>query len=264
MNIFDTVILGIVEGLTEFLPISSTGHLILASHLLHVEGPAVDTFEVFIQLGAILAVVFIYSRRFAMLFDFKTDPHIFAGFRGWKSLLITSLPAMVLGFLSHSYIKEHLFSPVTVLWALGLGGIAIIGVERLKLKGETLSLDQLTLKQALVVGLFQCLALWPGVSRAAATIIGGLVAGLDRKTAVQYSFIAAVPIMIMATLYDLMKSWHDILPGDLPYFALGFVVAFILAIFAIKFFIRLLQHWTLTPFGIYRIIIALLFWQVFH
>lgn len=263
MNIIDTTILGIVEGLTEFLPISSTGHLILAGHLLGANGSVESTFDVFIQLGAILAVVFLYSDRFRMLFNF-TDAQTFSGQRGWILLAITSLPAMVVGFLFHDAIKEHLFNPLTVTWAIGIGGLAIILIEQLKLRSTTESLDGLTVKQALLIGVFQCLSLWPGVSRAAATIVGGLFSGLHRKLAAEYSFIAAVPIMLIATTYDLYKSWNQLQPGDLIYFALGFVIAFVSAILAIKFFIHLLQRWTLSPFGVYRIAIAIIFFWVIH
>lgn len=262
MNSIDAIILGIVEGLTEFLPISSTGHLILAGHLLGSEGDTASTFEVFIQLGAILAVVFLYKERFRMLFQFNGQDKTFSGFHGWKLLAITSLPAMIMGFLLHDVIKAQLFNPTSVTWALGIGGLILILVERFSVTASTQTLDHITPRQALRIGLFQCLALWPGVSRAASTIIGGLYSGLDRKLAAEYSFIAAVPIMFMATSYDLLKSLDKLQPSDISIFALGFVVAFLSAIVAIKFFIHLLQRWTLSPFGVYRIAIALLFFWI--
>lgn len=261
MNFIDTVILGLVEGITEFLPISSTGHLILASHLLGESGAAIDSFEIFIQLGAIMAVVFLYRERFRMLFTAPPsgDTPTFAGKRGWLLLAITSLPAVILGLLTHHAIKEHLFNPITVAWALGIGGVVLLVIDRLKLKAETPSLDHLSLRQALTIGLFQCLSLWPGVSRAAATIIGGLFSGLDKRLAAEYSFIAAVPIMFMATGFDLLKSWKALQPSDLTFFAVGFVVAFVSAILAVKGFIHLLQRTSFSPFGVYRIAVALLF-----
>jgi undecaprenyl-diphosphatase len=261
MNFIDTTILGIVEGLTEFLPISSTGHLILTGHLLKVTGNAASTFEIVIQLGAILAVVFLYRDRFKLLFKPNQD-QAFSGLRGWQLLALTSLPASVLGLLFHHAIKDHLFGPTPVLWALGIGGIAIIIVEQLRFKPTTESLNGLSMKQAFTIGLFQCMALWPGVSRAAATIVGGLFSGLDRRLAAEYSFLAAVPIMFMATGYELYKSMDTLSANDLAFLGLGFVIAFISAIFAVKFFIQLLQRSTLTPFGIYRIAIALLFFWV--
>ncbi len=263
MNFIDTVIMGVVEGITEFLPISSTGHLIIAGQLLGQTGDVEKVFEIFIQLGAILAVVVLYHQRFWMLL--KKDPeHQFSGLTGLQLLIITSIPAGILGFLLEHRIKEYLFNTTTVTWALGLGGLAIILIERSKFKSVTTSLDNLTKRQALTIGFFQCFALWPGMSRSASTIIGGLFSGLDRKLAAEYSFIAAVPIMIMATFYELYKSWSILNASDITFFAIGFIVAFISAIFAIKFFIRLLQHWSLSPFGFYRIAIALLFLWIVH
>ncbi len=262
MTIFEAIVLGIVEGLTEFLPVSSTGHLILTGHLLGLSGEVASTFEIFIQLGAILAVVFLYWKRFGQLFQFKRHDG-FAGLKGWMLLLTTILPALTLGLLLHDIIKTRLFNPVTVTWALGIGGILLILVERLRLKSTTASLDSLTFSQALFVGLFQCLSLWPGVSRSGATIIGGMFSGLHRTLAAEYSFIVAVPLMCVVTLYDLAKSWHSLHSHDLVIFAVGFVVSFVSAMLAIQFFIRLLQHWTLTPFGVYRVAAALLYFYCF-
>ncbi len=255
MNYLDTVILGIVEGLTEFLPISSTGHLILTSSLLGLKGEAVDTFNVFIQLGAILAVVVLYHQRFKMLFQ-NGNAGDFAGLRGWILLAVTSLPAMVVGFLAHDFIKVYLFNPFTVVLALLTGGIAILVLERFQFQSSMESLDQLSFPQAIRIGFFQCLALWPGMSRSASTIIGGMVSGLDRKLAAEYSFIAAVPVMFLATSYDLFKTWDKLSPNDFWLFGLGFIVAFVSAIIAIRVFIHLLQSWSLRPFGFYRIAMA--------
>lgn len=257
MDFISAIILGIVEGLTEFLPISSTGHLILAGHVLGKTGPVVETFDVFIQLGAILAVVFLYSQRFVRLFDFNEGKG-FSGWRGWQLLILTSLPATIVGFLAHDFIKDKLFNPVTVAIALLVGGIGILLVERLKLRITTESLDTLTNRQALLIGCFQCIALWPGFSRSASTIIGGMFTGLNRKLAAEYSFLAAVPIMAEAVTYDLLKALDTLQMKDLPIFAVGFVVSFISALLAIKFFIHLLQRWSLTPFAFYRIALALL------
>lgn len=265
MNLQDATILGIVEGLTEFLPISSTGHLIIAGHLLGQTGEAESTFEVFIQLGAILAVVFLYRERFRMLFHAEmAHEKQFAGLRGWLLLGVTSLPAAIVGFFSHDAIKTYLFNPTTVAWALLIGGLAIIVIEQLKIKSFTESLDGMTVRQAVVIGVFQCLSLWPGVSRAASTIVGGLFAGLNRKLAAEYSFLAAVPIMIMATTYDLIKSFKYLQASDIPVFALGFVVAFISAVVAIRFFIQLLQRSTLVPFGVYRVVAGLVFFMMLY
>ncbi len=255
MNIIDTVILGLVEGITEFLPVSSTGHLILTNHLLGHNGEIENAFDVFIQLGAILAVVVLYRSRFQMLFDFKQTEG-FSGIRGWKLLAVTSLPILILGFFLEDFIKGVLFNPMVVVWALAIGGLIIIFIERLPFRHDTKSLDGISLKQALLIGCFQCFAIVPGTSRAASTIIGGLSSGLDRRIAAEYSFIAAVPIMCIVSVHDLLKIYDQLNTGDLIMFGLGFVVAFFSAILAIKFFIRLLQHWTMVPFGVYRILLA--------
>jgi len=253
-------ILGIVEGLTEYLPVSSTGHLIVAGNLLHYSGEKASAFEVFIQLGAILAVLLLYWRRFVGLIPFgrndRKESKGFYGFRGIMLLGLTTFPALVAGFLAHRTIKVYLFSPMTVAWALGLGGIGILLAERYKPATRVSDLDGLTWGQALFVGCFQCLSLWPGVSRAAATIIGGLFTGLDRRTATEYSFLAAVPVMIAATLYDLLKSWHLMETSDVGFFAIGFVVSFLTATLAVKTFIAAVQRWSLAPYAWYRIAIA--------
>jgi undecaprenyl-diphosphatase len=258
MNLLHSVILGIVEGITEFLPISSTGHMILTSYLLHINGAVVDAFEVFIQLGAILAVVFLFRHRFACLFDFKAERG-FTGKRGLILLAITSLPILIVGKLTEHFIKGHLFNPMVVSWALGIGGVVLILIERKKFNHTINSIDDLHPRDALFIGLFQCLALCPGVSRAASTIIGGMFNGLNRKVAAEYSFLAAVPIMVIVCLKDLVGIWHSLSTNDIAAFAVGFVVAFISAIFAVKGFIQLLQRTSLAPFGVYRIIVAIIF-----
>ena len=256
------IVLGIVEGLTEFIPVSSTGHLIVAGRLLGFEGPTASTFEIFIQLGAILAIVVVERHRFVGLLK-PGQPVGFAGRRGCLLLAVTSAPILVLGFLLHGVIKEKLFSPTTVAVALLLGGVGILLAERFRPAPDTTSVDQLTLRQAIVIGLFQCLALWPGVSRAAATIVGGLLLGLERRTAASYSFLAAVPVMFAATLYDLLKSWSILDRSDLPGFAVGFVVAFFSAWAAVRWFLALLGRSSLRPFAWYRIVVApFIYWLV--
>jgi len=258
--IFVAVVLGIVEGLTEFVPVSSTGHMIIVGDLLGFTGKRAECFEVVIQLGAILAVVIIYWERFLGLFTFKTaEGTPVTGFRGkreWMLLLVTSIPAIILGKLIHGYMKEHLFHPIPVTIALAVGAIFILFAEKFRPKSDTDSLDGISWKQALVVGLFQCLSLWPGMSRSASTIIGGMFAKLDRKVAAEYSFLAAVPIMFVASAYDLYKTRDDLCRDDIPLFTVGFIVAMIVAGIAVKTFIKLLQHWTLVPFAVYRLIFA--------
>lgn len=257
-DLWVAVIMGIVEGLTEFLPVSSTGHLIIAGDLLSFTGDKASCFDVFIQLGAILAVVVLYWRRFVGLLptgDLRSSRG-FSGLRGIFLLGLTTLPALASGYLAHHAIKAYLFKPGTVALALAVGGIGILLAEKYRPKSKVFELDQMDYKQALFVGCFQCLSLWPGISRAASTIIGGLLSGLDRKTATEYSFLAAVPVMVAATSFDLMKSWKFLEAQDIMFFAVGFVVSFISAAIAIKAFIGLVQKWSLAPFAYYRILIA--------
>ncbi len=256
-DLISAIILGIVEGLTEFIPVSSTGHLIVVGHLLRFDAEWAASFEVFIQLGAILAVVILYWDRFWGLLDFKKS----SGFSGWKgiSLLgLTSLPALAIGLLVHPLIKQYLFSPLTVAIGLGVGGVAILLLERWLEKKPVVGLDGLTWKNALVVGLAQVLALWPGVSRSAATILGGMGSGLDRKTSAEYSFLAAVPVLLAAGVYDLYKTLPLMQGSDFVIFGVGFFFAFGSAWIAIKFFLRLVSSYSLAPFGWYRIGVALL------
>ncbi len=260
MNEFiTTIVLGLVEGITEFLPISSTGHLILAGKLMNFEGANANTFEIFIQLGAILAVVVLYHYRFTDLFrDWKSgwNQTGFVGIRGISLLAVTTFPALVMGYLFHKIIKLYLFGPLTVAIALAVGGVAILLVEHYKPEPSISEMDNLTYRQALFVGLFQCFALWPGFSRSAATLMGGLLSGVDRKTAAEYSFLAAVPIMVVATLYDLYKEWNGLTSADLQGLAIGFVFSFLSAILAVKIFVGLLQKYTLRPFAYYRVVLA--------
>lgn len=251
------LILGIVEGLTEYIPVSSTGHLIVAGALVGLQGEKAKTFEIFIQLGAILAVVIYYRRRFLGLLSFKPPAaRRFAGLHGCLMLAVTTLPVLVAGFLLHDFLKAHLFSPLTVAWALGVGGIAILAVEQWHPRPETVGLDRISLRQALSIGLFQCLALWPGVSRSAATILGGMLGRIDRKTSAEYSFFAAVPALTAATAYDLYKSRSFLSASDVPFFAVGFAVSFVFAWLAVAWLLRLLQRHSLRPFAWYRILIA--------
>ena len=249
------VILSIVEGLTEFLPVSSSGHLILAGELLGYVGEKAATFEVVIQLGAILAVVVLYWPRFWGLL--RPQPYArFAGIRGIFLLMLTSLPACVLGLVAHSTIKAYLFTPATVCMALAVGAVCMILAERRKVRPVYITLDDMTPKLALGVGCFQCLALWPGFSRSAATIMGGMMLGAKRNLAAEYSFVAAVPIMVAATGYDLLKNWHLFTAADIPFFTIGIVGSFVAALAAVKIFVALVGRMTLVPFAVYRLVLA--------
>jgi undecaprenyl-diphosphatase len=257
-------LMGIVEGLTEFLPVSSTGHLILVGHYSGFENlvgkDVATTFEIVIQLGAILAVVAAYPRRFTGLLRFD-DNHGLTGLRGIGLLIVTSIPASILGLLTDKFIHQKLFHPATVAAALAVGAIWLLLVERFPPKTKVEGVDSLTWKNALAIGLFQCLSLWPGMSRSASTIVGGMMSGVERKTATEYSFFAAVPIMIAATCFDFYKNLPLFHVAQLKILAIGFVVSFICAWLAVKFFIHFLSRHTLVPFGWYRLALAaLVFW----
>lgn len=254
-NLLIAALLSVIEGLTEFLPVSSSGHLILAGDLLNFTGPKAATFEIVIQLGAILAVVVLYWPRFLGLLCPKPGKK-FSGLYGIFLLFLTSLPACILGLILHKTIKTYLFSSASVLLALVTGALCMIAIERRNLMPKYDTLDELTPKTALAIGCSQCLALWPGFSRSASTIMGGMLFGCTRKLAAEYSFIAAVPIMFAATGYDLLKNWEIFSAADIPFFTIGILGSFLSAILAVKIFIRLLGHITLVPFAIYRLILA--------
>lgn len=254
MDLINVLILSIVEGLTEFLPISSTGHLILASKLLNIQTTNfTKTFEIIIQLGAILAVVVLYFKKF---FNFSLI----------KKLIVAFIPTGVVGMILYPFIKVFLLGSSTVtLVTLFIGGIALIFIESIlkKTNSPNLALNMLqniSYKKAFLIGCFQCLSVIPGVSRAAATIIGGLSVKLDRNTATEFSFILAVPTMIAASGYDLYKSREFISQtGSFTLFT-GIILSFIFAMIAIKFLIGFVKKHDFKIFGIYRIVLAVLFW----
>ena len=257
------VLLGMVEGITEFLPISSTGHLIVSGHLLGFVGDRAASFEVIIQLGAILSVVLLYWRRFLGLIPRPVSGFEASNLQGWSGLwriALATLPALLVGYGARHIIKERLFNPTAVTLALAIGGVAILLVERYAAKRQTNSLERLTVSQALGVGLFQVLALWPGTSRAAATIVGGMLLGLERKSAAEFSFLIAVPVMLAASGYELIKMRHEMAPQNFLPLGIGFVVAFIVAIVTVKMFVQFLQRGKLTPFAWYRIVVAPIFY----
>jgi len=258
IDYLNVLLLGVVEGLTEFIPVSSTGHLIIFEHIFPFQSEAKESFEIFIQLGAILAVVFLYPKRFAGLFAFGVEKDGFCGWAGIRKLFFASLPVFCLGPLLHSWIKRVLFEPFWVAIALLVGGLLFIVLDKKARPAQTVNLNDISVKQAFLIGLIQCFALWPGMSRSGSTIIGGLLAGLERKVAAEFSFLVAVPVMCAAVAYDLLKSAASISANDIPAFLLGFFVSFVVAIFAIRFFIGLLKRWTLAPFGYYRIVVAIL------
>lgn len=257
LDILRAIVLGVVEGLTEFVPVSSTGHLIVAGHLIGYTGEKAATFEIFIQLGAILAVAVLYRERLVRLMP-TTPGQGLAGRRGVALLALTTLPALVVGGMAGSAIKDNFFNPTTVAIGWGIGGLALLGVERFRRAATKTHLGALGWRDALVVGLIQCLALWPGVSRAAMTMGSGMLLGADRKTAAEVSFLAAMPVLTAATVFDLYDSRGLLKGSDLPMFAVGFAVAFAAAWIAVRFFLGLLATMTLRPFGWYRIVAATL------
>lgn len=247
--------MSLVEGLTEFLPVSSSGHLIIVGELLGLVDAKAHTFEVVIQLGAILAVTVLYWPRFVGLL--RPRPYVlFSGPRGLWLLFLTSLPAGLLGLWAHSWIKAHLFTPAAVVGALAAGAVLMIVVERLKPRPQCVTVDDITPRMALGIGLFQCLSLWPGFSRSASTIMGGMLLGARRHVAAEYSFLAAAPIMAAATCYDLFANWSLFATTDIPFFIIGMAGSFVSAMAAVKAFVTLLGRCTLIPFAVYRLILA--------
>ncbi|MDQ1314407.1 MAG: undecaprenyl-diphosphatase [Pseudomonadota bacterium] len=246
------LILGLVEGVTEFLPISSTGHLILAGQLLGFNGEKAKVFMIAIQLAAIFAVVWEYRVRLAhVAVTLRTEP---ASQRLAVNLMAGFLPAAVLGFLFYKEIKHYLFNPIVVASALVIGGILILWAERRKHVIGTPTVDDLNWRRALAVGFAQALAMIPGTSRSGATIIGGLFLGLSRKAAAEFSFLLAIPTMFAATAYDLYKNWQLFDAGDIPLFAIGGVASFVSALIAVRTLIKFVSRHDYTVFAWYRIV----------
>ena len=252
MNVAQAIIFGIVEGITEFLPVSSTGHLMLTARYLGVaQTEFVKSFEIAIQSGAILAVAVLYWNT------------LIKGANIYKKLLAAFLPTAVIGALLYKVIKRFLLNSTSVvLWALFLGGIALIIFEYFHREKENAAgaLSEISYPQALLIGLFQSLAIIPGVSRAAATIVGGLILGIKRKTIVEFSFLLAIPTMGAAMALDLAKSARAFSSNQFFLLAIGFVVSFVVALAAIRFLLTFIKRHTFIPFGIYRILAAIVFW----
>jgi len=249
-------LLGIIEGVTEFLPVSSTGHLIIGAELLGFTDPSSKVFEIFIQLGAIFAVVVEYRKKILDTFiGIQTDKiaQVFT-----KNLIIAFIPAAILGFFFHSLIKLYLFNPIVVGAALIVGGILMIIIEKKLPNKPKVDVDKISNKQALIVGIAQCFSLIPGISRAASTIMGGLIGGLDRKTATEFSFFLAIPIIFAASIFDLSSNIDVLSKSDIPVFVMGFITAFFSSYLIIKIFIWFVAHNTFVVFGWYRIIVGCL------
>jgi undecaprenyl-diphosphatase len=264
MTILHSIILGIIEGITEFLPISSTGHLILASNLLGIDQTNFQkSFEIIIQLGAIASVIFLYWKT---LWNVTTI----------KKLIVAFIPTGIIGLLFYKIIKTYLMeSPTVILWSLLLGGIALIVFElwnkrsanlpagqnsaNLEMTSSSAGITNITYRQSFLIGLCQSIAIIPGISRSASTIVGGLLLGLQRKTIVEFSFLLAVPTMLVASGFDIMKNASSFSGDQFGILAIGFVTAFMVALLAIKFFLKFIQNHTFIPFGIYRVAVAIIF-----
>jgi undecaprenyl-diphosphatase len=249
-------LLGLVEGATEFIPVSSTGHLIVVSDWLGLVDERAKTFDIFIQLGAILAVVWVFRRRLTRsLVKARHEP---ASRRFLANLLIAFLPAAIVGFLAHDWIKAHLFTPRVVAVALVLGGILILLVERWAPSPRIGEVNEVPSRTALGIGLAQVLSLIPGTSRSGATIVGGYALGLTRVAATEFSFFLAIPVMLAATLYDLLKGWSALTSADLPVFAVGFAVSFVSAMIVVRGFLAYVSHHSFRLFAWYRIVFGVI------
>lgn len=254
VDLIKAIILGIVEGLTEFLPISSTGHLIVAAALLDFGARMNGTFEVFIQVGAVVAVIVYY--RAELLKQVATVPKDKGVQRFWLGIIIAFIPAAVLGFLFLDKIKAELFNPTVVAISLIVGGIIFLIIERMGIgeKATTHEITSISPRQAVIVGVSQIVALIPGVSRSGATIVGGMLSGLDRSTAAQFSFYLAIPTLGIATVYDLIKSLSELQSGDMVFLIVGAIVSGIVAWLSIRWLLGYISGHKFTAFGYYRII----------
>lgn len=254
MNYLEATILGIVQGVTEFLPVSSTGHLILTSHWLKLEAtPTHEAFEVFVQLGTVVSVLLLYRKR---LFSLLTDLNFL------KKVSVGCLPVFIIGFLFGKTIKAHLYGVTPVLWALLVGGVLMILLERFlnKKNHQKTQVTTPTLKQASWVGVIQCLALWPGTSRSMSTILGGRLAGLNAVSAAEFSFLLSVPVLSVAGLHDVLKLLKNSTDVSIPWgpYIWGTLVAMVTGVFVIRALITYLSRHSLEVFGWYRIFIAIL------
>lgn len=263
MDLIKALVLGIIEGLTEFIPVSSTGHLIVASSLLDFTDARAKVFAIAIQFGAILAVCWAQREKLVSvsrgLFDDKASQRFVA------NVLIAFMPAVVIGLLFHRTIKTYLFSPVTVAAALVVGGFLILWIESRPRRPRVSDIDAMNWSDALKVGFAQTLAMFPGVSRSGATIMGAMMFGLSREAATRFSFFLAMPTMFAAMVYDLYKNRHLLSVSDLPLFAIGFVAAFVAALMTVNALLAYVARHNFRPFAWYRIIfggIVLLTWQM--
>lgn len=256
--IFKAMILGVVEGITEFLPISSTGHMIIVGRFINFSGEFAKLFEIVIQLGAILAVVFLFREK--ILHSFKRLKPKEEGFKLWTNLMLAFIPAGVVGLLLHKTIEAHLMTPITVAGSLFVGGLWMIYAEnKYRNNNHIEDIEKVGYKAAFVIGCFQCLSiLWPGFSRSAATIIGGWIMGLSSVAAAEFSFFLAIPTMIIATAFSLLDSKLILTLPEIIALITGFVVSFIVALVVVAKFIEFLKTKPMRGFAIYRIFVSIL------
>ncbi|MFC4099629.1 undecaprenyl-diphosphate phosphatase [Paenibacillus xanthanilyticus] len=260
-DIISAIVLGLLEGLTEFLPVSSTGHLILAGHLLGFEGKAADTFKIVIQLGAVLAVFVLYFKRYMdmlknlLKFDFSDKNKLNA-----IHLVLAMIPALVVYLVFKDVIKNELFGPGPVLIGLVVGGVLMIVAARAKRRVTAEESDNITYRQAFGIGMFQCLALWPGFSRSGSTISGGLLLGTSQKAAADFTFMISVPVMLGATVLDMYDSREYLTADDMTLFVIGFIAAFVVAMIAVVTFLNLIKRLKLEWFALYRFVLAIVFY----
>lgn len=262
-DVIKAIILGIIEGLTEFLPVSSTGHLILAGDLLNFEGDAAITFKIVIQLGAVMAVLILYWKRYIQIGSnlIKMD---FSQGKGLNviHMILAMLPALIVYLLLKDTIKSQLFGPTPVLIGLVIGGLLMISAARSRRTEIADTMDEINYRQAFGIGLFQCLALWPGVSRSGSTISGGLLLGTSQKAAADFTFIISVPVMFGATMLDLYDSRDLLSSNDMYLMFIGFMTSFVVAMIAIVTFIKLIKRLRLEWFALYRFVLAALFYVI--
>lgn len=254
-DLLKSAILGIIEGLTEFLPVSSTAHLLISSYLLDFLSIKNDLFEIVIQFGAILAVCLLYRQKiFAVISGFKQKSEQ----KFLLNLVLSFLPAALIGVTLHDFIKKVFFSNFTIAIALIIGGVIMIAIDRKPRASSVESLDNITPKSAFFIGIFQCLAMIPGVSRSGATIIGGVLLGLNRKIAAEFSFFLAIPTIAAASFYDLAKNFSELSSPNILLIFVGLLTSFLSALVVIKWFVHFVSKHNFVWFGIYRIVVGTL------
>jgi undecaprenyl-diphosphatase len=263
MNSLHALLYGLIEGITEFLPVSANAHVIILGSLLKDDPIVVRSFGVCLQAAPALAVLLLYWKRFeALLQPGRAGKTQFKGLQAWKIMVLVTFPVLLSGLLFKKYFYGLMLGPLPSVAGLAVGGLAILWAESRPKGPQTSTVDTVTLMQALGVGLFQCLALWPGVSRSGATIIGGLLLGLNRKTAAEFSFLAGVPVLLAASVLELHKSEAV---RAFPFaFGLAFSVAFVLALLTVSQFMRLLSKISFKPFGWYRLALSPFLWLFFR